>query len=120
MDLCDACLNDLRSGEMGEAFVCSRTHDWYNVPPLTKEQCLHAYKGLVLIETEDGGEELVSASKWLGSLCRNGACPRPTGILSSELVDFLFADNCFLYRCRFRGRVTVHPEKELSLLPRAG
>jgi hypothetical protein len=53
---------------MGEAFVCSRTHDWYNVPPLTKEQCLHAYKGLVLIETEDGGEELVSASKWLGTL----------------------------------------------------
>lgn len=70
-DLCDACWEDLRSGELDEAFVCSTTHDWYYVPPLTNEQYLRACKGLVLMKTDDGGEELVSTSKWLGTLCED-------------------------------------------------
>jgi hypothetical protein len=33
------------------------------------EKYLHACQGLVLMKTADGGEELVSVSKWLGALC---------------------------------------------------
>lgn len=69
VDLCDACWDELRSGETGNAFVCSSTHDWYELPPLTMEKYLRACKGLVLINTDDGDEELISVSKWLGTLC---------------------------------------------------
>jgi tetratricopeptide (TPR) repeat protein len=67
--LCNACWNELRSGKPGKAFVCSSTHDWYELPPWTMEKYLHAFQGLVLLKTADGGEELVSVSKWLGALC---------------------------------------------------
>jgi hypothetical protein len=69
VDLCDACLDEVRSSETGKAFVCSSAHDWYELPPWTMEKYLRACKRLVLIETGDGNEELVSVSKWLGTLC---------------------------------------------------
>ncbi|KAF4170656.1 hypothetical protein CNMCM8694_004505 [Aspergillus lentulus] len=67
--LCNACWDELQSGKAGNAFVCSSTHDWYELPPWTMEKYLDACEGLVLMETVDGGEELVSVSKWLGTLC---------------------------------------------------
>jgi hypothetical protein len=67
--LCNACWDELRSGKAGKAFVCSSTHDWYELPPWTMEKYLHACQGLVLMKTTDRGEELVSVSKWLGLLC---------------------------------------------------
>lgn len=70
-DLCDVCWEDLRSGELDQAFVCGTTHDWYYVAPLTNEQYLRAFKGLVSMKTADGGEELISTSKWLGTLCED-------------------------------------------------
>ncbi|GFF37990.1 hypothetical protein IFM61606_02152 [Aspergillus udagawae] len=69
VNLCNACWDELRSSETGKAFVCSSTHDWYELPPWTLEKYLHASKGLVAMKTGDGGEELVSVSKWLGTLC---------------------------------------------------
>ncbi|KAJ5583262.1 hypothetical protein N7535_001882 [Penicillium sp. DV-2018c] len=67
--LCDACWSKLQSGEAGRVFVCSGTHDWYELPPCTMEQYLHACKEIVIMKMEDGGEEAVSVSKWLGMLC---------------------------------------------------
>jgi hypothetical protein len=52
---CDACWDDLRSGETGKAFVCSSTHDWYELPPWTMEKYLHTCKGFILMKTDDGG-----------------------------------------------------------------
>ncbi|GES59542.1 eukaryotic translation initiation factor 3 subunit A [Aspergillus terreus] len=69
VDLCDACWGTLRSGESGQAFVCSRMHEWYELPPLTIEQYLRACREVVLMKSDDGGEEVWSVSKWLGTLC---------------------------------------------------
>ncbi|KAJ5130131.1 uncharacterized protein N7515_006170 [Penicillium bovifimosum] len=67
--LCDACWSKLQFSEAGRAFVCSGTHDWYELPPCTMEQYLYACKDIVVMKTDDGGQEAVSASKWLGMLC---------------------------------------------------
>lgn len=69
VDLCDACWNEMRSGKTANSLVCSSTHAWYDLPPLTVEQYFRACKELVLIKREDGAEELVSVSKWLGMVC---------------------------------------------------
>ncbi|PKX89971.1 uncharacterized protein P174DRAFT_454144 [Aspergillus novofumigatus IBT 16806] len=67
--LCNACWDELRSRKAGKAVVCSSTHDWYELPPWTMEKYFRACEGLVLMNADNGGEELVSVSKWLGTLC---------------------------------------------------
>ncbi|EAW19769.1 uncharacterized protein NFIA_093890 [Aspergillus fischeri NRRL 181] len=67
--LCNGCWDELRSGKADNAFICSSTHDWYELPPWTMEKYFRACEGLVLMKTDNGGEELVSVSKWLGTLC---------------------------------------------------
>ncbi|KAL2829491.1 hypothetical protein BDW59DRAFT_159079 [Aspergillus cavernicola] len=69
MDLCDVCWNELQSGETGKALACSRTHDWWEAEPWTMEKYIRACNRLVTVTAEDGSEELISASKWLGTLC---------------------------------------------------
>ncbi|PLN80582.1 hypothetical protein BDW42DRAFT_201246 [Aspergillus taichungensis] len=69
VDLCDACWDEMKSGKTATSLVCSSTHEWYDLPPLTEEQYFRACKEQVLIRNDGGEEELVSVSKWLGTLC---------------------------------------------------
>ncbi|KAH1358030.1 hypothetical protein KXX46_002536 [Aspergillus fumigatus] len=66
---CNGCWDELRSGKAGKGLVCSSTHDWYPLPPWTMEKYLQTCQGLVRMKTDNGGEELVSVSEWLGTLC---------------------------------------------------
>lgn len=76
MDLCDSCWGALRSGDTGRAFVCSRMHDWYELPPWTTERYLRACREVVLMRSDDGSEEVVSVAKWLGMLCEEWGLDR--------------------------------------------
>lgn len=67
--LCNGCWDELRSGKAGKGLVCSSTHAWYPLPPWTMEKYLQTCQGLVRMKTDNGGEELVSVSEWLGTLC---------------------------------------------------
>ncbi|KAM0122555.1 hypothetical protein ACP6JC_000622 [Aspergillus fumigatus] len=67
--LCNGCWDELRSGKAGKDLVCSSTHAWYPLPPWTMEKYLQTCQGLVRMKTDNGGEELVSVSEWLGTLC---------------------------------------------------
>ncbi|KAL4787635.1 hypothetical protein BJX76DRAFT_302251 [Aspergillus varians] len=71
IDICDACWNDLRSDETGKVLICSKFHDWWYAEPWTKDNFLRALKRLVPVKAEDGSEELISSSKWLGNLCED-------------------------------------------------
>ncbi|KAL4738252.1 hypothetical protein BDV11DRAFT_171176 [Aspergillus similis] len=69
IDLCDACLDDLKAGKGSKPFVCSKLHDWVRFESWTLENYVLAWKRLVPVTGEDGTERLISASKWLGNLC---------------------------------------------------
>lgn len=69
IDLCDACLVDLKAGKASKPFVCSKLHDWIRFESWTLENYVLAWKRLVPVTAEDGSQQLISASKWLGNLC---------------------------------------------------
>ncbi|KAL4745639.1 hypothetical protein BDW72DRAFT_198463 [Aspergillus terricola var. indicus] len=69
IDLCDACLDDLKAGKASKPFVCSRLHDWVRFESWTLKNYVLAWKRLVPVTAADGTEQLISASKWLGNLC---------------------------------------------------
>ncbi|KAL2866508.1 uncharacterized protein BJX67DRAFT_129640 [Aspergillus lucknowensis] len=69
MDLCDDCWSDLQSGGTGKALVCRKTHDWFEMPRWTTENYVRASRRLIAMKTDNGDDELVSVSKWLGTLC---------------------------------------------------
>ncbi|KAL5332597.1 hypothetical protein BJX70DRAFT_407212 [Aspergillus crustosus] len=69
MDLCDDCWNELRSGGIGKTLVCRSTHDWFEIPPWTMQNYISASGRMVSMNIDDGDEELVHVSKWLGTLC---------------------------------------------------
>lgn len=69
MELCDNCWNELQSGDAGKGLACSKTHDWWEVQPWTTEKYVHFCKRLIPVKADDGSQELISPSKWLGDLC---------------------------------------------------
>ena len=68
-DLCDICYNDLQSDKAGKVLVCSKTHDWWELEPWTIASYVRAWKRLIPVKSENGCEELISSSKWLGTIC---------------------------------------------------
>ncbi|KAI9375186.1 hypothetical protein BJX61DRAFT_192231 [Aspergillus egyptiacus] len=69
IDLCDACLEDLKAGKASKPFVCSKLHDWIRFESWTLDNYVLAWKRLVTVTAEDGSQQLIDVSKWLGNLC---------------------------------------------------
>ncbi|KAL4924278.1 tetratricopeptide repeat protein [Aspergillus undulatus] len=67
--VCDDCLNDLRADKPRRVFSCNKLHDWIKLEPWNMQSYIRAWKRLVPVTAEDGSEQLISASKWLGNLC---------------------------------------------------
>ncbi|KAL2826549.1 hypothetical protein BJY01DRAFT_229673 [Aspergillus pseudoustus] len=69
MYLCDNCMGDLKGEESNMFYLCSKLHDWIPLEPWNTQSLVQAWKKLVPVVNEDGGEKLISASKWMGNLC---------------------------------------------------
>ncbi|BCS18138.1 tetratricopeptide repeat protein [Aspergillus puulaauensis] len=69
MDLCDVCYNDLQSDNTTKVLICSKLHDWWELAPWTIASYVRAWKRLIPVKAEDGSEELIDPSKWLGTIC---------------------------------------------------
>lgn len=69
MDLCDVCYNDLQSDNTTKILICSKLHDWWELEPWTTASYVRAWKPLIPVKAEDGSEELIDPSKWLGTIC---------------------------------------------------
>ncbi|KAL2811754.1 hypothetical protein BJX63DRAFT_422150 [Aspergillus granulosus] len=71
MDLCDNCLGALRDGKGNKPYICSQLHDWIPLEPWKTQSYVRGWKKLVPVVAEDGSEQLISASKWMGNLCED-------------------------------------------------